>query len=338
MAGVKRDPVALDDEDVPSTHPSSSSTTNGSVSDVKRPRLSLGGAKAEVPTFADDLQKMAPIATKASAWKRKPVGEIDPHERDIAFQWIDIDMYDGAPLARNPKAGEPVPGLVANASGTSNQNAAIIRLYGVTEQGNSVMMHVHGVLPYFYAVCPDSFDESRCGEVRMAFEAALAQRDRDGSEVTRVVGVQVVKDKMSIYGYQFDKAIKLWKIYLSMPSYVPKARTMLEAGLTLPGCEFRSYQTYESNVPFILRFMIDQDINGCNWLEAPRGTYSVRSAAQRKSLCQIEIDIVYNNVVSHAPEGKWSKLAPFRILSFDIECMGRKGHFPEAEKVRYACV
>jgi DNA polymerase delta subunit 1 len=24
--------------------------------------------------------------------------------------------------------------------------------------------------------------------------------------------------------------------------------------------------------------------------------------------------------------------APLRIMSFDIECMGRKGHFPEAEK------
>ena len=25
-------------------------------------------------------------------------------------------------------------------------------------------------------------------------------------------------------------------------------------------------------------------------------------------------------------------MAPLRILSFDIECQGRKGHFPEAEQ------
>lgn len=25
-------------------------------------------------------------------------------------------------------------------------------------------------------------------------------------------------------------------------------------------------------------------------------------------------------------------MAPFRILSFDIECAGRKGHFPEANQ------
>ena len=30
--------------------------------------------------------------------------------------------------------------------------------------------------------------------------------------------------------------------------------------------------------------------------------------------------------------GEWDKIAPLRILSFDIECAGRKGVFPEAEK------
>ena len=38
----------------------------------------------------------------------------------------------------------------------------------------------------------------------------------------------------------------------------------------------------------------------------------------------------YDNIVSHAPEENWSKIAPLRILSFDIECAGRKGIFPEA--------
>lgn len=31
-------------------------------------------------------------------------------------------------------------------------------------------------------------------------------------------------------------------------------------------------------------------------------------------------------------QGEWSKVAPVRILSFDIECAGRKGVFPEPEK------
>jgi DNA polymerase delta subunit 1 len=37
------------------------------------------------------------------------------------------------------------------------------------------------------------------------------------------------------------------------------------------------------------------------------------------------VDVAWNKVISHAPEGEWADVAPFRILSFDIECAGRKG-------------
>lgn len=30
--------------------------------------------------------------------------------------------------------------------------------------------------------------------------------------------------------------------------------------------------------------------------------------------------------------GEWSRIAPLRILSIDIECAGRKGHFPEPQQ------
>lgn len=40
----------------------------------------------------------------------------------------------------------------------------------------------------------------------------------------------------------------------------------------------------------------------------------------------------YDTFISHPPDGEWSKMAPLRILSFDIECAGRKGIFPEPDK------
>lgn len=43
------------------------------------------------------------------------------------------------------------------------------------------------------------------------------------------------------------------------------------------------------------------------------------------------MDVTYNDVIAHKSEGEWNKIAPLRILSFDIECQGRKGYFPEAE-------
>ena len=44
------------------------------------------------------------------------------------------------------------------------------------------------------------------------------------------------------------------------------------------------------------------------------------------SRCQMEVDVSWEDFVSHPAEGEWSKVAPFRILSYDIECAGRKGN------------
>lgn len=50
------------------------------------------------------------------------------------------------------------------------------------------------------------------------------------------------------------------------------------------------------------------------------------------SKAQLELDISWEDMISHPAEGEWQKIAPLRILSIDIECAGRKGIFPEADK------
>src|SRR3569833_1038865 len=52
--------------------------------------------------------------------------------------------------------------------------------------------------------------------------------------------------------------------------------------------------------------------------------------SQRQSNCQIEAEVSCLDLIAHKPVGEWSKMAPLRMLSFDIECAGRKGIFPEA--------
>jgi len=81
--------------------------------------------------------------------------------------------------------------------------------------------------------------------------------------------------------------------------------------------------------------MVDCNMMGCNWVELPAGRYRVRPSAGgvgkmtspcRRSHCQIEVDVAWNELVSYPCEGEWLKIAPVRILSFDIECAGRKGN------------
>src|SRR3569833_613665 len=67
-----------------------------------------------------------------------------------------------------------------------------------------------------------------------------------------------------------------------------------------------------------------------SWVEAPAGKYKMIPQSQRQSNCQIEAEVSCLDLIAHKPVGEWSKMASLRMLSFDIECAGRKGIFPKA--------
>lgn len=69
-----------------------------------------------------------------------------------------------------------------------------------------------------------------------------------------------------------------------------------------------------------------------SWVEAPKSKYHILPYRDRHSNCQIEAHVHYRDLIAHPSDGEWTKMAPLRILSFDIECAGRKGVFPEATK------
>ncbi|KAK0130072.1 DNA-directed DNA polymerase delta, variant 2 [Cadophora gregata f. sp. sojae] len=73
-------------------------------------------------------------------------------------------------------------------------------------------------------------------------------------------------------------------------------------------------------------------ISGMSWVEVPAGNYTMIPENERHSNCQIEAWVSFRDLTAHKPEGEWAKMAPLRILSFDIECAGRKGIFPEANQ------
>lgn len=110
-------------------------------------------------------------------------------------------------------------------------------------------------------------------------------------------------------------------------------RSVVEKGLTFCGNENNlSEITYESNMPYALRFMIDNEIGGMTWVKIEKGQWLIRPNRNQETVCQIEFDVMDFNKVECLPcEGKYSKIAPLRILSFDIECCAQAGKFPLAK-------
>jgi len=129
--------------------------------------------------------------------------------------------------------------------------------------------------------------------------------------------------KKSIKNYSTEDSLFL-KLYTRFPTDISKTKSIFEMGFTYNEIKF-DIITFESNMPYGLRFMIDTGIFGMGWIELKKGTYTVRKS-NKSSNCQIEVDIInYNNVECHPCEGEFASIAPLRILSFDIECCSEKG-------------
>lgn len=109
---------------------------------------------------------------------------------DTAFQQIDVE----------------------HATGTYGRIA--IRIFGVTEAGHSVLMHVNHFLPYFYVPAPRGFQESHIE----GFSTYL-QSNFD----TTFVKLELVRRRPLLL-YRGDDWPTFIKITLNDPKLIPRAR------------------------------------------------------------------------------------------------------------------
>ncbi|KAH8765877.1 DNA polymerase delta catalytic subunit [Hyaloscypha sp. PMI_1271] len=140
----------------------------------------------------------------------------------------------------------------------------------------------------------------------------------------------------NLYGFSGNVQNPYLKITVTDPKFINKVRSTIEHGNAnwkgmWKGTGDGGILTFDS-IQYVLRFMIDCKISGMSWVEVPAKSYKLISEHQRHSNCQIEAEVTYRDLIAHKPEGEWAKMAPLRILSFDIECAGRKGVFPEANQ------
>lgn len=89
------------------------------------------------------------------------------------------------------------------------------------------------------------------------------------------------------------------EIHLILLSTLDGFSGILDKGIQIDGLGMQSFMTYESNVLFALRFMIDCNIVGGNWIEVSAGKY--KKSAKNLSYCQLEFDCLhpYERQISH---------------------------------------
>ncbi|KAJ6654838.1 hypothetical protein lerEdw1_006527 [Lerista edwardsae] len=262
-------------------------------------------------------------------WQRPPPPKINPKEEAICFQQVELEYYVGTHLPGFPGSTQgPVP---------------VLRMFGVTASGNSICCHIHGFAPYFYVPAQAGFQAKHLADFQQELNAAVIRDMRSNKDgLSQAVLAVEICQKQNMYGYHGEHLLPFLKITMAMPRLIAPAKRLLEQGLRCGTLGVNHYQAYEANIDFEIRFMVDRDVVGCNWIELPAGKYRLRPEQSpgnsskenpaKVSLCQLEADVAWMDFISHPPEGEWQHIAPLRVLSFDIECAGRKGIFPEPEK------
>lgn len=239
--------------------------------------------------------------TPTQKWSRPPLPEtFDPKTYDINFQQLDAEE---------------------STTYINGKEQGCIRFFGITDNGNSVLCNVTGFLHYFYVPAPRGFPTETDDFTKHIKEMYPG--------MVESVGINL---KESIWEYHGGQKIPFLKIILTHPRHAGKLRTGFERGEINYQNLFNPTGTVTfDNLQFLLRMMVDRKITGMSWLTCPADKYTIIDKSKKVSTCQLEININFNDLLSHKPEGKYLSMAPLRVLSFDIECAGRKGIFPEAE-------
>lgn len=287
-------------------------------------------------SFEIELEKIhASLSNDSKTWMRPNAPPIMGGQ-ELTFQQLDVEYF------QDPHTKLPV-----------------MRLFGVTAEQHSIMCKVMEFLPYFYIPCPKSvirclgddteaLDDKRKEDIDdddndECWKSFLLSSDKSSileefrSELERLSN-NAIPDVSLIYRnnilrYSTIKGgLPFLKITVQSQTALNNVRNILERGFNwrpqVP--ENISYSPpFESNIPLVLRFMIDSGMTGMSWVTLPPGSF--KNVLERKqSSCQYEVEVDFTRLICHRPDiPRWSVIAPLRLLSFDIECSGRKGIFPE---------
>lgn len=166
---------------------------------------------------------------KDQSWERPPVVDFQPERDALTFQQIEAE------------------------EGTLHGGKMTVKLFGVTENGHSVMLHVTDFKHYLYIAAPVSFTPKDCEPFKAYLETQLAQHQ------PAIYSCQVVL-RENIYGFQGNVQSPYIKVTVTDPKSIPRVRSMIERGDAnwkglWKGAD-GGVKTFD-NLQYILRFMVD---------------------------------------------------------------------------------
>jgi DNA polymerase delta subunit 1 len=185
--------------------------------------------------------------------------------------------------------------------------------------------------PYFYARIPNGDGEA--GALRERLEAYLRSRNAFRNRAPRYVLRLERVQKRSLCGWHRHRPLEtMYRFTMALPAHVKQARDSLEA--RNPAVTHQAVATFEANLPFELRYMVDAKLRGCQWFRVRGGCFQQDGDGGASSRAQYDLTIVAGagGGIDPVDIKDKSDIAPMRYLSFDLEAKRKRPGFVKADE------
>ncbi|KAJ5726189.1 C4-type zinc-finger of DNA polymerase delta [Penicillium malachiteum] len=178
-----------------------------------------------------------------------------------------IDHYQATASELDP----PLPFRDGASEKTYRPRVPVIRVFGATETGQKICVHVHGAFPYLYIEYTGSLEpeavNSAIRTLHLSIDHALAvsyRRNAYDQKVAYVAHITLVKGT-PFYGYHVGYRF-FFKIYVLNPFYITRLADLLHQGAVMK----RPLQPYESHMQYVPQWMCDYNLYGCSYMNCSK--------------------------------------------------------------------
>jgi DNA polymerase zeta len=237
-----------------------------------------------------------------------------------------LDHYQSSPGPLDPPLWGPTRDTPTQRNNLPQ--VPVIRVFGATETGQKVCMHIHGAFPYLYIPYTESVEQDTVDAyittIRHSIDHALALSYRrnpydNPRNSTFVAHISLVKG-VPFFGYNVGHNYFL-KIYLLNPMHMTRFNDLLQQGAILR----KVFQPFEAHLQYLLQWMCDFNLYGCAYIECAKPRFrepvpaweefdglthlwhdrSIKkeqlleeAAFPRQSHCQLELDIRVEDIIN----------------------------------------
>jgi DNA polymerase delta subunit 1 len=250
------------------------------------------------------------------------------HEVPLDLMLCDISISAAAKKVRKAWQSSKRQ-RVAQPQPPAEKPTCVYRLFGVTKEGYSVVVCALGSRPRFYVDVPREWGQWQAEKLIDALRAEL-------DKVEDELGAQLVAFELStaqrIYGFTNGELAQFLKLEFDTVKAYQKTRNLFEHDVKieeLPEAPKR-YSLAETKLPHELQFLLEHKLPSAGWLRLEPGTYWPLPGTLPETHCQLAFA---SGVAALKPLNDRDDVAPFIIVSFDLECMraSMDGLLPDPE-------